>query len=123
MRDCGLLLGVLVLALALFQVADAQAHDGRDLSQDQTSQEKLLKLVRQDCGACHGLRLTGGLGPPLTPQALARLPEDYIAAVILHGKPGTAMPPWMGLLDPSEAQWIAKLLLNGLPPFDQAEEP
>ena len=28
-------------------------------------------MVRQDCGSCHGLRLTGGPGPALTREALA----------------------------------------------------
>ncbi len=29
---------------------------------------RLEHLLTQDCGACHGLHLTGGLGPPLTPR-------------------------------------------------------
>ena len=33
-------------------------------------------MVRQDCGSCHGLRLTGGLGPPLTRDVMAAQPLE-----------------------------------------------
>jgi cytochrome c55X len=73
----------------------------------------LEHLLIQDCGSCHGLRLTGGLGPALTPQALAGKPAGYLREVILNGVPGTAMPPWKPLLTPAEAEWLAQRLLNG----------
>ena len=38
---------------------------------DATRQAQLEHLLSQDCGACHGLHMTGGLGPELTPTALA----------------------------------------------------
>jgi len=41
---------------------------------------------------------------------------DYLSAVILHGKIGTAMPPWKALLSPAEAHWIAERLLQGVTP-------
>jgi cytochrome c55X len=74
----------------------------------------LEHLLIQDCGSCHGLRLTGGLGPALTPQALTGKSADYLREVILNGVPGTAMPPWQPLLSPAEAEWLAKRLLNGI---------
>lgn len=76
---------------------------------------QLVRMVRQDCGSCHGMRLTGGLGPALTRQALAAKPPEYLAAVILHGIAGTPMPPWSAMLSASEAQWIASQLTNGFP--------
>lgn len=73
---------------------------------------RLTHMVRQDCGSCHGLRMTGGLGSPITPKALAgRDPED-LALLILDGLPGTAMPPWRPLISDDEARWIAEYLLN-----------
>src|SRR5690554_7420036 len=36
---------------------------------------QLEHLLLQDCGSCHGLRLTGGLGPAITPEALAGKPD------------------------------------------------
>ena len=61
------------------------------------------------------MRLTGGLGPALTPGALAAKPPEYLAAVIQHGIPGTPMPPWSALLQDGEALWIAQRLAGGFP--------
>jgi cytochrome c55X len=78
-------------------------------------QNELVRMVRQDCGACHGMRLTGGLGPALTRAALADKPVQAMAATIYHGRPGTPMPSWRGLLSETDAQWIAEQLLRGFP--------
>ena len=72
-------------------------------------------MVRQDCGSCHGMHLTGGLGPPLTSAALADKPVASMAATIFHGRPGTPMPPWRSFLNEAEATWIAEQLLGTFP--------
>jgi cytochrome c55X len=77
--------------------------------------QTLVRMVRQDCGSCHGMRLTGGLGPALTPQALREMPIDSVAATIYHGRPGTPMPPWKAMISESEARWMAEHLLAGFP--------
>ena len=76
----------------------------------------LERLVRQDCGSCHGMTLKGGLGTPLTPQALAGADAEALSAIVLDVLPGTAMPPWRGLLSETEARWIAAYLLKGEAP-------
>lgn len=78
-------------------------------------QQQLVRMVRQDCGSCHGMRLTGGLGPALTREALADRPQASVAATIFHGRPGTPMPPWRAMLNEREADWIAQRLLAGFP--------
>ena len=80
-----------------------------------TDEARLTRLVRHDCGSCHGLTLKGGLGPALTPPALAGKPAEYVREMILHGRNGTAMPPWAPILSPAEADWIAERLLAGFP--------
>ena len=75
----------------------------------------LVHIVRQDCGSCHGMRLTGGLGPPLTREALAERPLAALVATVLHGRPGTPMPPWRSMLSEADAQWIALQLQAGFP--------
>jgi cytochrome c55X len=75
----------------------------------------LTRLVRQDCGSCHGMRLTGGLGSPLTPEALRDKPDDGLVATILQGRPGTAMPAWASLIREADAAWIVGALKNGFP--------
>ena len=74
--------------------------------------EELRHMVRQDCGSCHGLRLTGGLGSPITPEALAGRDPDELTLLILDGLPGSAMPGWRPLLTEPEARWIADYLLR-----------
>ena len=76
-------------------------------------QQELLRLLRQDCGSCHGMRLTGGLGPALTPEALSARPEAGLVATIVAGRPGTAMPPWRRFLSEAEAQWLVVRLVSG----------
>ena len=82
---------------------------------DTARQQQLVRMVRQDCGSCHGMTLAGGLGPALTRQALADKPVESLAAVIEHGRPGTPMPPWRSMLSTDEARWIAERLLAGFP--------
>lgn len=79
-------------------------------------QQALRYLVRQDCGACHGLTLKGGLGPALTPDALANRSEELLINSILQGRPGTAMPPWQEMISREEAEWIVDQLRQGLSP-------
>lgn len=71
---------------------------------------ELRALVRHDCGSCHGMTLKGGLGLPLTPDRLAEIPAEALAAAILDGRPGTPMPPWRGLLSEADADWIARYI-------------
>jgi cytochrome c55X len=77
--------------------------------------KELIRLVRQDCGSCHGMTLQGGLGTPLTREALADRSIETLAATILYGRPGSAMPPWKTLLSEQQANWIAEHLLSGFP--------
>jgi cytochrome c55X len=78
-------------------------------------EQKLVRMVRQDCGSCHGLQLTGGLGPAVTPGALRDWPAENLATTILLGRPGTPMPPWSSFVSADEAGWIARGLLEGFP--------
>ncbi len=94
-------------SLALVSVAVAASDIGRD------RQRELVRLVRHDCGACHGLTLQGGLGPALTPAALAGKPPEWLQAVILEGRAGTPMPPWRPFMNENEARWIVDALQTG----------
>jgi cytochrome c55X len=94
------ILAVVALAIA----APAAAEDGK----------RLEHMVQQDCGSCHGLTMKGGLGRPLTQEALDGLDPQTIASIILDGVPGTAMPPWRPLLREDEALWIANYLKKGI---------
>jgi len=76
---------------------------------------RLEHLLTQDCGACHGLHLTGGLGPALTPQALAGQTRDTLIATVTYGRPALAMPGWAPSLNAGEIAWLVDRLLQGTP--------
>ncbi|MDH3763741.1 MAG: cytochrome c [Gammaproteobacteria bacterium] len=98
------------LALSLMLSTTLAAADGISSEREQ----ELHNLLIQDCGSCHGLQMKGGLGPALLPELLQGKNVDYLSTVILHGRSGTAMPPWSPLLSPEEARWIAERLLQGV---------
>lgn len=75
-------------------------------------QQELEHLLLQDCGSCHGMRLTGGLGPALTPEALAGKPRELLVATIREGRDGTPMPPWKNLLGDADIAWLVDYLLR-----------
>jgi cytochrome c55X len=100
----------LSFALLPFSIPDVLAADDAPTAE---RQRELIRLVRHDCGSCHGMTLAGGLGPALIPQALAGRPAAYLQQVILGGLPGTAMPPWRGLLSERDVAWIARELQRG----------
>jgi cytochrome c55X len=81
-------------------------------------QFELVKLVRNDCGSCHGLTLKGGLGPALLPINLQEKAKESLCETILHGRTGTAMPPWSAFLNEVEVSWIVEQLMKGFPNAD-----
>jgi len=74
----------------------------------------LIDLLRQDCGACHGMTLKGGLGPSLLPDALAGKETAALIDTVLDGRPGTPMPPWRPFLTPAEVSWLIENLKRGI---------
>lgn len=98
------------LALSLLLSTALSADDG--ISPARAAE--LQNLLIQDCGSCHGLQMKGGLGPALLPEKLRGKNAAYLSNVILHGRSGTAMPPWRALLTPDEARWMARRILRGV---------
>ena len=78
-------------------------------------QQQLERLLLQDCGSCHGLRLTGGLGPALTRDAIAGKPREALIATVTYGRPDTAMPAWNALLSEQDIAWLVDRLIEGKP--------
>ncbi len=113
-RGCGVRrLAPLALAALAAAGPGAAAADGAAAAPAPQRARELLTLLKQDCGSCHGMRLTGGLGPALTPEALRAKPPESLAATIVSGRPGTAMPPWRPFLSEAEAHWLVARLVAG----------
>ena len=109
-----------VISLFLIQVvaspvwaADFYLSNGRLI--ESSRQAELIKMVRQDCGSCHGMTLKGGLGPALLPNTLDAISLESLKAVILFGRSERAMPPWQKFITEDEAAWIAINLKKGFP--------
>ncbi|AGA33308.1 Cytochrome c55X precursor NirC [Thioalkalivibrio nitratireducens DSM 14787] len=101
------------LLFALMVVLGGAQGVAEETSIGEPRQAELRHLLMQDCGSCHGLTLRGGLGPPITPEALADRDRDTMVAVILYGRPGTPMPPWATILAEHEVRWLVDLLYEG----------
>ena len=99
------------LAGAILFLVPATAPALAEVTDERAAQ--LERLVRQDCGSCHGMTLRGGLGPDIRAATLAGTPREVLAEIILEGLPETAMPAWRPLLTVEEAGWIADYLLTG----------
>jgi len=100
----------LTISLALVtQTLRAQQNDVSP-----ARQAELINLLQQDCGACHGLTLEGGLGPSLLARDMAKKPAALLRQVILDGIPGTAMPPWRPFLSEAEVKWLVSVLQKGI---------
>ena len=98
---------LLVIGMTVTQLVHA------DIAPDRKSE--LIYLLRHDCGSCHGMRLTGGLGPPLTAAAISNKSVRSLEEAILVGRPGTPMPPWAGMLSAEEVAWLVEQLRAGVP--------
>lgn len=107
-------LPALVAAFCLLGASAAFSQGAApDVGRDRQTQ--LIRMVRQDCGSCHGIQLTGGLGPALTRDRMADFPLDSLFSTIYHGRPGTPMPGWKTMMSEADARWIAIQLQSGFP--------
>ena len=104
MADAGLIAASCAAAVAATLAASSSIAPQRAA--------ELEHMVIQDCGSCHGLTMKGGLGKSITPADLAGRDPEGLAAIILDGIPGTAMPPWRPLISEPEALWIAEYLMK-----------
>jgi len=99
-----------VFALVAAFMASAQAFAAGTIEPGRA--QELERLVRHDCGSCHGMTLKGGLGPNIRAQRLAGASVEALTEIILNGVANTPMPPWRSLLSEKEARWVAEYLLR-----------
>ena len=102
----------IAVLLSLVALASSPAF-AREPAEPRRSE--IVRMVRQDCGSCHGLTLQGGLGPALLPANLHDKPAESLVATIYYGRPGTPMPPWKQFMSEAEAGWIVQKLMSGFP--------
>ena len=101
--------------LAVSTVTAGSAQPALAGEPDAARQKELVRLVRQDCGSCHGMTLQGGLGPALLPANLRDKAAEGLMATIVYGRPGTPMPPWQQFMSEAEASWVVEKLMTEFP--------
>lgn len=105
--------GILSLFLAYSGMACGDSMADGAVEPAPERRAELTSLVQQDCGSCHGLLFKGGLGVPLTPEALKGKSVEALRDAILYGRNGTTMPPWKPFMTEAEAAWIVQMLQKG----------
>ncbi len=73
-------------------------------------------LYQQHCAACHGAQRTGGMGPALLPESLARLRGAEAHKVISAGRVATQMPGFAEQLKAEEIAALAKWIYTPVSP-------
>ena len=113
------LLAALLVATAAHRLpAQGQLPVSPAAAQSLDDSVATARLFASQCGRCHGIDGTGGLGPSLRQPRLRRAPTDEaLAQVILGGIPGTAMAGFWNLSE-DEAHQLASYVrsLGRLPP-------
>ena len=72
---------------------------------------KGAEIFAQNCAACHGADAGGSaLGPTLVSANVAVNKDDFFRDAIANGRPGTAMPPWGGVLSSQEIENVIAFL-------------
>ncbi len=107
-------LSILILLVFLTVAFAVEGDTTNNTILSEQRRVELHNLLVQDCGSCHGMTMKGGLGPALTPAVLKTKSRKMIEITILHGRPGTPMPPWNAILTKDEVRWIVDTLYAGV---------
>ena len=93
MNRGGAWLPVLAITSVLFSACEPP---GKPKLEQQTQEITDFQfLFSENCAGCHGLDGKNGPGRILNdPLYLALIPRETLKDVIVHGRPGTAMPAW-----------------------------
>jgi len=73
-------------------------------------------LYGRQCAACHGDQRTGGMGPALLPESLARQRPAELAKVIADGRKATQMPAFRSALSAAEISALTDWILQPVNP-------
>ena len=98
------------LAQAQTHSAAATASTAATKTAAPTTAASAAALYGEHCASCHGAQRTGGMGPALLPESLARLRRPEALKVIQQGRTATQMAGFAGALAPADiaalTEWI-----------------
>lgn len=98
------MLSLLVNCILLTSIQSLQASE--------FSKVKADALYIENCASCHGADRGGFIGPALTIEKYAQMPESGISAMIAYGVEHSLMPPWNNRLTQEEIDSLATLIKN-----------
>lgn len=98
------------LAQAQTHSAAATASTAAAKTAAPTTAASAAALYSEHCASCHGAQRTGGMGPALLPESLARLRRPEALKVIQQGRAATQMAGFAATLAPADiaalTEWI-----------------
>ena len=98
------------LAQAQTHSAAATASTAAAKTAAPTTAASAAALYGEHCASCHGAQRTGGMGPALLPESLARLRRPEALKVIQEGRAATQMAGFAATLAPADiaalTEWI-----------------
>ena len=98
------------LAQAQTHSAAATASTAAAKTAAPTTAASAAALYGEHCASCHGAQRTGGMGPALLPESLARLRRPEALKVIQQGRAATQMGGFAATLAPADiaalTEWI-----------------
>ena len=95
-------------------LAGALCALGADLAPAQTVDA--AALFQQHCASCHGAQRTGGMGPALLPESLARLRKPEALKTVTQGRAATQMPGFADKLDAAQLQALVNFVYTPVLP-------
>ncbi|MDX9813854.1 MAG: cytochrome D1 domain-containing protein [Sulfurimonadaceae bacterium] len=75
-----------------------------------TSSMDVEAIFEKECQGCHGPNHEGGVGSDLRPAVIGKKNSSDLAAIILNGKAGTAMPPFKSTFTQTDADKMVDYL-------------
>jgi mono/diheme cytochrome c family protein len=97
-------------------LAGALCALGAELASAQTATNDPAALFQEHCSSCHGVQRTGGMGPALLPESLARLRKPEALKTITQGRAATQMPGFADKLDAAQLQALANFVYTPVLP-------
>lgn len=97
---------LLPMLLGLLSTLHCQAET------DTVADPEAARIYQDNCAGCHGNQRTGGMGPALLPESLARLRKQEALNVMLHGRALTQMPAFSGQIAEEKLNRLVELIYS-----------
>lgn len=98
-------LGYLLIMLAMFTLVTQSASAQGDANNG-------AQVFKNNCAACHGDQMEGGIGPALNREEITNSEENVLIETVTNGRETGGMPSFRDQLSEQEIQDAVALLKN-----------